>query len=174
MEVHTTVLPTVPIAISADGYMARSTNDCMSWTDLDDKKLVRAMLKYAPVIIIPENTAKTMGRTVDRNADNVILVSSKPGNTVEDVIAKSPKVLSLPSASGCFIFAGPSLLSKMLDKCSFDFSVNIYMNSATLGGGISLPPQLASKLRDLEPGMTTYFYCARNGQQYTNTGEQYD
>lgn len=58
-------------ALSADGFIARSTNELADWTSKEDKKLFVELTKRAGVMVMGNTTFKTIGRPLP-NRKNVV------------------------------------------------------------------------------------------------------
>lgn len=81
-------------ALSADGYIARSTTETANWTSSEDKKLFVKLTKEAGVIIMGATTLSTIGRALPGR--RTIVYTSHPEDlTIPEVepTAEDPKLL---------------------------------------------------------------------------------
>ena len=103
-------------AISADGFIARSTNELANWTSAEDKKLFVKLTKEAGVMVMGATTLATIGRALPGR--RTIVYTTHPEDlTVEGVepTAEDPALLverlAAEGASAVAICGGRSIYS---------------------------------------------------------------
>jgi dihydrofolate reductase len=85
-------------ALSADGFIARSTTELADWTSKEDKKLFVELTKRAGVMIMGRQTYETIGKPLPGRRT---IVYSRSGDTYDgvDVTSEDPATLLAGLAS---------------------------------------------------------------------------
>ncbi len=72
----------VLMAVSADGYVAKGSDDDMSWTGLDDKQLFRSLTVSGGVLGMGRTTYDLCGEKLRTFGRRTVCLSSRPGHGI--------------------------------------------------------------------------------------------
>lgn len=79
-------------AVSADGFIAKSANELIDWTSLEDKKLFREMTKKSGVVIMGGNTYRTFKSPL-ANRRNIVITRQAINEKGVETTQETPEVL---------------------------------------------------------------------------------
>lgn len=127
-------------AISADGYIAKSSNEFINWTSPEDKKFFREMTKKSGVIIMGGNTFRTFKNPLP-NRRNIVYsrktIEHQEVETTEESPAQLIKRLELEGANSVAIGGGSSIYTMFL-KAGVVTDVYLSVEPKMFGRGIKL------------------------------------
>nr|AIA15182.1 RibD C-terminal domain protein [uncultured bacterium]AIA15224.1 RibD C-terminal domain protein [uncultured bacterium] len=140
-------------ALSADGFIARNTDELADWTGSEDKKLFVELTKRAGVMVMGRTTFETIGRALPGR--QTIVYSHRPleipGVTVTD---ESPtdlvQRLAATGQQELAICGGAAVYTQFMQAGVVD-ELYLTVVPCLFGGGVTLFSQpLESSLRLLE------------------------
>nr|AIA17785.1 Dihydrofolate reductase [uncultured bacterium] len=132
-------------AVSADGYIAKSTDHFAGWTSKEDKKLFVELTKKAGVMIMGRNTYDTIGKALPGRLN--IVYTSKPLDnpdiqTTQEGPAELLKRLSEQGYQEVALCGGQAIYDLFLKQGLVD-ELSITIEPKLFGSGITLSNSLA-------------------------------
>ena len=127
-------------AVTADGFIARDSNQLADWTSKEDKQVFVGLTKQAGVMIMGRNTYETIGRALPGR--KTIVYTSKPLDNAEvQVTQAEPSELISQLAKEGFeevaICGGQQIYDLFLSKGLVD-EIYLTIEPKIFGSGISL------------------------------------
>lgn len=141
-------------AISADGFIARRTNELADWTSKEDKRIFVELTKRAGVMVMGNTTFQTIGRALPGRRNIVYSHGTVDVESVE-VTDEAPAVLlQRLEAEGCTEVAicGGSAIYTMFMQAGVVDELYLTVEPCVFGTGVPLfSGALQTQLTLLEP-----------------------
>ncbi len=140
-------------AISADGFIARSSDELADWTSKEDKKLFVELTKRAGVMVMGNTTFKTIGRALP---DRQTIVYSRQDLPYDDVEVTSEDPVDLvarlnKAGQAELAICGGSTIYSLFMQAGVVDELYLTVEPCLLGGGVPLfDAALDAKLKLLE------------------------
>lgn len=140
-------------AISADGFIARETNELANWTSKEDKKLYVELTKRAGVMVMGRTTFETIGRALpgrktivyshqDVDIDDVEVTDEAPANLIHRLHQEGFKEVA--------VCGGSAMYTQFMEAGVID-ELYLTIEPVLFGNGVPLfAGQLDVRLRLLE------------------------
>lgn len=129
-------------ALSADGFIARSTNELANWTSAEDKKLFVQLTKEAGIMVMGSTTLDTIGKALPGR--RTIVYTTRPDQITVDgveITADEPSILldklAKQGAETVAICGGRSIYTLFMKSGLVD-ELYLTIEPTVFGEGISL------------------------------------
>lgn len=128
-------------AMSADGYIAKDANHAAFWTSKEDKKRFVEITKRAGVVVMGQNTYKTLGRPLKERVNIVYSPEKIPGAEGIEITSKPPRELLADLAARGFkevAICGGSQIYSMFMESGVVSKLYLTIEPIIFGAGMKL------------------------------------
>ncbi|BFD25207.1 MAG: dihydrofolate reductase family protein [Candidatus Parcubacteria bacterium] len=132
---------TLMMAISADGRIAKDSKQLADWTSPEDKKLFVSESEKHGVILMGENTFKTLPKALPRRLNVVFSENENPGQDGVRFVSSEPEIVLADLEAGGYhsaLLGGGCYLNSQFLKRKLISEIVLTVEPCLFGSGLPL------------------------------------